>query len=1082
MKIDERGNKVWDKTYGGSNDDIFYSLAYIPKEGYLLSGKSNSSVSGDKTQNSVNSYDGWVMRVDLSGKVLWDRTYSSNHSFYISSILVDGDSFVLGGRAKAEGDYLIFRVNKEGEIVWSQLYGGDSREEFKHLIKSPNNGFLLVGDSYSNISRDKSQSRRGARDYWIISISEDIINPNQIKGQVFRDENINCKLDKGEVSIQGWTIEARSEKITYSTLTDSVGNYIFDVNADTYEISVIPPPNFQVHNVCSKTNTITFEDLGQEVKDINFAVNATPCAVLNVDVSSNRRLRCFQGQTTITYQNEGITSAEDTYIEVQIPEFTIPITSDIPWTSYDESTRLMTFELGTLAAGDFGQIILTDSIACVDEAFNQSQCTEARIYPKNTCNPPDPNWSGADLQVKGNCFVLFDPLAQFTINNQGTGDMTASTAYRLYADSSLIYEGTVQLTAGDDFNLEVPTGGKSIRIEVDQVPFHPENTQVSTSVEGCGQKATQVISKSAALDFPQNDDNFDFEVSCLPVVGSHDPNDKLVSPAGFTDQHYVAPGTKMEYTIRFQNTGTFMAFTVKVVDTLSADLDVATFEMMSASHDYSLDLQTTTDGQNILTWTFNNINLPDSTSNEPESHGYIKFKINPQEDLALGTQVENFADIFFDFNDPIRTNTTLTTFDNYVFPEPATPVDPCTFVSTAKINNDLEITLCDTEALPKLIAENPRAGKGKWTIIQGNATIDHPNKPEISISNLSLGEHILRWQISPEICADNYQDIKITIKATPAQPVISNPSDYILQSSVTGDRYNWYLDGVLLDHHERNIEAANTGDYQVEVSNNGCISGLSTIYRVTGCSFLSPASVGSPLSICDSEAQLAATLPEIGTGVWTLIQGTGEIITPTDATSMVRGLSIGENVFRWQISGDICATNYQDFRITVKPTPNQPIIDNPGIDVLESSVEGDHYRWYLDGVLMVDQTTRSFRALESGVYQVEVIQAGCVSQLSTEFILEVTSLEATLIETYGFKIHPNPTDGELEIQLEKLVNQIIQVQVRGEQGNLLYTKEFKSNQGVSLKEKLDLSTLPSGIYLLEVRLKEGTITKKIIIQ
>ena len=121
--------------------------------------------------------------------------------------------------------------------------------------------------------------------------------------------------------------------------------------------------------------------------------------------------------------------------------------------------------------------------------------------------------------------------------------------------------------------------------------------------------------------------------------------------------------------------------------------------------------------------------MPDSTTNEPESHGYIKFKINPQEDLTLGTQVENFADIFFDFNDPIRTNTTLTTFDHYEFPAPATPVDPCTFVSTAKVNNDPEITLCDAEILPKLIAEAPRAGKGKWTVIQGNAIIDQSKQP-----------------------------------------------------------------------------------------------------------------------------------------------------------------------------------------------------------------------------------------------------------------------------------------------------------------------------------------------------------------
>ena len=94
----------------------------------------------------------------------------------------------------------------------------------------------------------------------------------------------------------------------------------------------------------------------------------------------------------------------------------------------------------------------------------------------------------------------------------------------------------------------------------------------------------------------------------------------------------------------------------------------------------------------------------------------------------------------------------------------------------------------------------------------------------------------------------------------------------------------------------------------------------------------------------------------------------------------------------------------------------------------------------------------------------------------------MTSLESEFEKAYGFKLHPNPTDGELEIQLEKVANQVIQIQVRDERGKVLYTNKFKSDSGNIFKEKLNLTELSAGSYFLEIQLKQGTITKKIIIQ
>jgi uncharacterized repeat protein (TIGR01451 family) len=136
---------------------------------------------------------------------------------------------------------------------------------------------------------------------------------------------------------------------------------------------------------------------------------------------------------------------------------------------------------------------------------------------------------------------------------------------------------------------------------------------------------------------------------------------------GFTANHIIAPGTALEYLIRFQNTGTDTAFVVTISDTLSQYLNPETFEMGAASHPYQLSMQTSANGKTALRWQFNHINLPDSNTNLLASQGFIQFRISPKDSLPLGTTVFNDAAIYFDFNPPIITNQTLITYDNISF-------------------------------------------------------------------------------------------------------------------------------------------------------------------------------------------------------------------------------------------------------------------------------------------------------------------------------------------------------------------------------------------------------------------------------
>lgn len=144
------------------------------------------------------------------------------------------------------------------------------------------------------------------------------------------------------------------------------------------------------------------------------------------------------------------------------------------------------------------------------------------------------------------------------------------------------------------------------------------------------------------------------KTTCAQVVTSYDPNIKVVKIEGKPAEGFVSANKVMEYTVFFQNTGNYPAKDVRITDVISPNLDVHSLAFVASSHPCNLMLS----GSNLTVY-FNNIWLADSVSNEPESHGYVTFTINQLPGLAPGTEIHNTADIYFDYNAPITTNTVI---------------------------------------------------------------------------------------------------------------------------------------------------------------------------------------------------------------------------------------------------------------------------------------------------------------------------------------------------------------------------------------------------------------------------------------
>ncbi len=169
----------------------------------------------------------------------------------------------------------------------------------------------------------------------------------------------------------------------------------------------------------------------------------------------------------------------------------------------------------------------------------------------------------------------------------------------------------------------------------------------------------QLLTNLATVTIPPDDINTTNNTSNLTqvIVGSYDPNDKQESHGGQIEFGDFTADDYLTYTIRFENTGTADAINVRVEDVLDDQLDENSIRMIDASHDYVLERV-----ESNLTWRFDGINLPPSVPDTQIGHGFITFQIKPKPDYAIGDIIPNTAEIYFDFNPAIVTNTCTTEF------------------------------------------------------------------------------------------------------------------------------------------------------------------------------------------------------------------------------------------------------------------------------------------------------------------------------------------------------------------------------------------------------------------------------------
>ncbi len=185
IKINSSGIKQWEKDFGGSNYDELFEVQQTFDGGYILGGWSNSGISGDKTQASFGAGDYWVVKTDNNGNLQWERTFGGSSEDYLQSIKQTADSgFILAGRSNSgisgsktqanrgtvgvTWDYWAVKINKLGTKQWDQTYGGFDDDQLFSVELTSDGGYIFGGYSNSGITGEKSEVSRGLDDYWIV--------------------------------------------------------------------------------------------------------------------------------------------------------------------------------------------------------------------------------------------------------------------------------------------------------------------------------------------------------------------------------------------------------------------------------------------------------------------------------------------------------------------------------------------------------------------------------------------------------------------------------------------------------------------------------------------------------------------------------------------------------------------------------------------------------------------------------------------------------------------------------------------------------------------------------------------------
>mgnify|MGYP000753557205 CR=1 FL=1 len=869
-----------------------------------------------------------------------------------------------------------------------------------------------------------------------------------VQGKVYLDTNDDCSPGAGEQGVDHFSlvITKLPSGASQTFYPQPDGTYSIDIEFGVQDVSaqlhLALPAN--VNPVCPSALDIP-NAASMPVYNFDIGLQSQGnCPVMQVGIGNLFTRKCAANYFNVTYCNVGLDTAYGAFVTVNLDPLISLQFADLPYT-VSGPDDVYTFQLGNVPPFYCGTIALQAMVSCA-AVSGQTLCNEAGIFPDVPCNGA---WQGAKVAATAQCS---GDSVSLELKNTGLQNMTVPRNYIVVEDFIMYKGGSFQLAAGEAITIKTPANGATWRLEAEQTPGFPVPGLVAAAIEGCGGLNSGLINMYAP-----GDNAITYDQDCSEVVASCDPNDKTAVPTGYDDQHLIRANETIEYKIRFQNTGTDTAFQVVIVDTLSPLLDARTLETGASSHPYHLEIYP----GGILHFVFRPIALPDSNVNEIASHGYVKFRIGQQPDLADGTVIENTAAIYFDQNNPVFTNTAFHTIGYPFVQIPPLSYSAQTFSPTCNGTADGAIQVAVTGGIA------PYSFHWSDPKLHGDSLTGLPaGAYQVTLTDSHGGELVQNFDITAPA------PVVISLSSTPAIGNDNNGTASAIASGGTSPYSYLWNNGATTE----SLSGLAAGTYAIVVTDaNGCTesSTVTVPQNVLPLTYVSQ--TVDPL--CNGTAEGAIFLAVSGglmpySFLWSNPGLQGDSLTGLPAGTYEVTLTDSNGS---EFAESFMLTEPSPVVIAMGATPAWSNENNGTASAAASGGTGPYTYLWNNGA-----TTENLSGLAAGTYTVVVTDANGCTQSNAVVVQQVVATDdpGTLSR---IQVWPNPAHDRILLDIHQVLPQLLRMDMLSADGRML--QQFHAEDLQPLLTLNLENDQAGGFILLVLHGRDGSVfTEKVVIR
>jgi uncharacterized repeat protein (TIGR01451 family) len=681
IKLDSLGNLLWAHQYGGTSNESGGLTALDDLGNIYLGG----SFSGTANFNPAGTYnlisngfdDGFINKMDPNGNFLWTRGFGGTGQDFVQKITIDKNrDVVISGdfnftvdfdpgigiynkTSFGNSDVFVAKFNDAGIFNWVKQIGG-SNNEYGNSIVTDTAGYIYYAAGYT-VSPDFNPDTLAT--YYLANAPTSVqviaINKLDINGNFIWSKKLEGIAD----GYEALTLALDKNANIYIT-GKFTGVKDFDPSAAIYNLTATAAGADQDAFICKLDNNGNMKwakGFGSFSSDggTSIALDIYDNLIIAGKIGGTVN---FNFDPTGFYASPGWTG---TYLCKYKDDICHPTSLNIinATNLSCSSSTVVIKAIVNYVTPPFSYTWATIPVSNADSLIiNQPGVYTVSVTDSNSC------YKSKSVYIDGpDTLTAFDLKANL-IATPFRANLSSIVEINAFNAGCIPITGSLKIVKDSllNYNSASPSpssiSGDTLIWNFSSMTFDSPNLIPSINYTT---SITALIGDTVSLEVIMNpmigdsDPVNNNKLYKFPVISSYDPNIKSVEPKGSGSNGNIGNNQKMTYTVQFQNTGNADAINIHVDDTIDTNLDLSSLHVIGYSHPMITEVLP----ENVLRFKYDFIYLPDSTTNEPLSHGYVIYEIDQKPNLPIGTQFFNTGYIYFDYNPAVVTNTTINTIE-----------------------------------------------------------------------------------------------------------------------------------------------------------------------------------------------------------------------------------------------------------------------------------------------------------------------------------------------------------------------------------------------------------------------------------